>query len=176
MGIFGWSLPPGCSTLPDEENEPSEKDLACQRAGQRILKEFGAKNWAAVYRALYKATSCGVTIGVQFHGHDKPVYNYDLAYYGPNDWPLAVLVSSIVEGIDAVTDTITVSLGKPNAVKRVYEACDEIDRQAKDLWNETHGCNGCADEWAKENVYFDADDYVCVHPKCKICGGMGIVR
>lgn len=29
MGIFGWSLPPGCSTLPGEEPEPVQPRCGC---------------------------------------------------------------------------------------------------------------------------------------------------
>jgi len=41
MGIFGWSLPPGCSTLPGEEPEPVQPRCACCGA----FLPYAADSW-----------------------------------------------------------------------------------------------------------------------------------
>lgn len=140
--------------------------------GWAILKEFDAKHWGDVYRALYKGTGCGVTIGASFAGLTKPVYNGALSQHGPDSEVIALYVSSIVEGCEETTSTRTINLDEPgDAVARLYQACTEVEKEAAAIWNETHGCESCA-------MHFGIDhenERSPVWDDCPRCEGSGIV-
>jgi len=127
MGIFGWSLPPGCGTLPGEEDEPQDNSIV-----EEAFSDYDSPY--EVYRSTYKYTACGPMVGFQIS------YLEQIKPDGFNDWPgekwvsnwvygdelrklgtwkdladhgiliLAVSVSSIVEGVDQEVPPIEVSL------------------------------------------------------------------
>jgi hypothetical protein len=160
------------------EPEPTELDTKRRDAGLRIMRELSAENWGKVYRALYKGTSCGVTVGVLFAGADKPEYCDDLYRHGKDSWPVQIHVSSIVESVDECTATHIVDLGKPSVVKALFAACDAVEKEAGAIWDDTHGCEKCAEMMGFHNGREECagrDGITPVQPKCKKCGGTGVV-
>jgi len=174
MGIFGWSYPPGAANDPyapyNQQEDPPEWTTATNNA-RKLFRYFGAKNWGQIYRALYKGTDCGVSDGIAIQDYPEPVYCDELYKHGLDAPVLAIHISSIVEGVDACTETEIVSLTKKGTrktgtvVKRLFTACDEIEKQARYIWNETHGCDECdiEGEWGGN----------AINPDCKACKGEG---
>ena len=126
MGIFGWSLPPGCGTLPDEEDEHQDNSIV-----EKAFSDYDSPS--DLYRAVYKYTPCGPMVGFQISyweqippdgfndwGGEKEVsrwvYGDELRKLGT--WKdmadqgiliLAISVSSIVEGVDQCVDGVEIS-------------------------------------------------------------------
>lgn len=112
MGIFGWSLPPGCGTLPGEEYD----QLTNEDVEQAFANYEGP--WD-LYRQTYKYVACGPMVGFTIAYYIEPTdkdpgqdvtktfYGDDLRLWGT--WKdlaeqgaliVAIGVSSIVEGVD----------------------------------------------------------------------------
>jgi hypothetical protein len=108
-------------------------------------------------------------------------------------------VGSIVEGVDYDCDTIHVEWKpleiEPEDLKeQFWQAVTDVNKQADQIWQRTHGCSGCFDLWKLEhdgfvpvdgNPEFDAcyekadtiDDLIGqlpVHESCQVCMGEGI--
>lgn len=100
--------------------------------------------WDQAMRCYNKYTACGPWLQ---HSDDK------------------IAIGSIVEGVEECAGPI--QLDWPFTVKDVRRAMKEIEFQADEIWNRTHGCEKCGpyDEWGDR----------AVNPKCKACGGHGEV-
>ena len=183
MGKFGWSLPPGCGKLPGEEDE--------QWDNSSLKEAFGDYSEPfQLYKASYDNTDCGITLGVQVDYYldeeceypqkqTKTIYNDDL--YDLGTWDdmnkrgeliTAILVSSIVEGVDWDTDTIVVNC-KPGEFKPIqisdayWKAVENVEKQAKEIWDNTHGCDDCPED--------PETGYHIIDPNCKTCHGEGTI-
>lgn len=174
-----------------------------------------------VYRTTYKYTDCGPSIGFLLE-YIKPVEaadDYDFPgeitvrewvycdrLYTWGTWEdlatrgvliRGISVSSIVEGVDAVTDThiidCTINSLETNmtadeaeqglhiTLRRLFDAAVEaVDKEAGEIWDDTHGCDACAKLWADDSGIttehlHDTWDAVPVWKDCPECGGAGIV-
>jgi hypothetical protein len=154
-------------------------------------------------RSLYKYTDCGASGGLLVEGTVHVASSTDpYAEAGGRQWlygsdagslgswdemeaagfcVLAVCVSSIVEGIDATTSTIEVHAEDCADVedfdRRWDAAVESVEQEARDLWNESHGCAWCNTHDVPEN----ADPYEgpsdlggTINPTCPACDGDGI--
>ena len=139
-----------------------------------------ANSPAELYRQVYKWTACGAYISVRinyfetiepdgFHDYPSDVERSTWIHCGElhtlGTWKdldekgiliTALLVGSIVEGVDYGTDDIELEIDQldeePEAFnKRFYAAIDEIEAQALSIWNETHGCDTCLSHWAEDS-------------------------
>ena len=151
-----------------------------------------------LYRMVYKYTPCGPTIGFTFYGeygqdngesgpgstyeppHNRTFYCDDLRQCGT--WKdlaengmlvTEILVSSIVEGVDETTETLSVdcdgSTFEPEDIQdNFWKAVTEVDRQAENIWMETHGCPDCFEGAYPEHELHPVDE------DCKSCEGSGI--
>ena len=171
---------------------------------------------ADLYHHVYKSTPCGPTVGVIFESEedyedhigpgtvvkDCTLYCDDL--YKLGTWKQiaeqgllieAISVSSIVEGVDQCTETHYIDcdpteLEAETIRKAFWEAVEEVDKEADEIWKATHGCPGCDkkqmeftgrdvvfDDWGTE-VEIDEDGYplgnIPAHPDCEMCGGNGV--
>lgn len=181
MGKFGWSLPPGCGRLPGEDDIPEWYTTAANNA-RALFRYFGADNWGQIYRALYKGTACGVTVGIALDGAERPVYCDHLYQYDIKAPVVEVHISSIVEGVDYGTDTHILNLAvrgtrkTGNVVKRLFALVQLVEDEARAIWDETHGCEVCAAHWQDTGLMVDWDsDYVPVWPECPDCKGAGAI-
>jgi hypothetical protein len=128
---------------------------------------------AELYRQVYKYTACGAYLSVLIE------YYKTIEPDGFNDFPFdklvtewfhcgelgqlgtwkdldekgvlvtAMMVGSIVEGVDQCTQSIEVEAQQldeepEDYYKRFYVALDEVEKEADFIWNETHGCETCA--------------------------------
>jgi hypothetical protein len=149
-----------------------------------LLDDYGGPY--DMYRCLYKYTDCGPGVGFQIDG--RWVYCDDLRQFGSWDdfqghTIQAMSVSSIVEGVEQCTDTIILEAkdlrGKAKKPTRktvgdaVFKAVAEVDQQANDIWNETHGCEECAK--LLDINYEEEVGNIPVHPKCPNCNGCGTI-
>jgi hypothetical protein len=168
---------------------------------------------ASLYRAAYKYIDCGPSVGAlisyvetvpgdmgdypQEVERSKWVYCDDLRDLGA--WAdmdskgiliLSLCVSSIVEGIDATTDTVEVPCAPDTideeatadeepgqTLARLFGAAvEEVDAQAKQHWNDTHGCDSCQTHW-QETLYEgrEVDGGTPVWEECPQCHGNGTI-
>jgi len=98
----------------------------------------------AVARSVYKYTSCGASI---------------------NEVPGGVSVSSIVEGAEACTPVH--ALLYPFTGEAWDGAVQAVEDEAKEIWDNTHGCDDCGpEEW---------DGSRPINPNCKSCKGEGAI-
>ncbi len=77
-----------------------------------------------------------------------------------------VKIGSIVEGVDHGTGTH--ELFFPFTEKTWWEAVKEVEDEAKDIWDETHGCQDCYPEE-------DTTETNPINPECKSCKGQGTI-
>jgi len=182
---------------------PNEYDLD-QLSNQYFIEAFSdAESPAELYRQVYKYTSCGAYLSVQIQ------YNKTIEPDGFNEFPFdqlvsewvhcgelsrlgtwkdmdsqgvlvtALLVGSIVEGVDYGTDDIEVKANQleeePTEFrKRFDKALEEVEKEAESIWNETHGCEACQAYWTDQGL--DIDDsggIVPVYQYCPDCKGQG---
>jgi hypothetical protein len=122
-----------------------------------------------LYRTKYKYTDCGPSLGIRVTTQDRPIYCSSL----PSEWDalpgriVEFLISSIVEGVDTECETIEVPCYPLATLNdRIDAAVDATDREAKDIWNATHGCPKCGPEF---------EGCRPINPKCKACKGLGVV-
>lgn len=156
-----------------------------------------------LYRMTYKYTDCGPSIGFKVRmieeatdtdagpncePFDRVVekWFYCDDTYKLGTWDemidagmeiISISVSSIVEGVDYDTETIEIEIdGKtPEQIsKEFYAAVEEVDRQAKSIWNDTHGCETCRAHWIKEGLPNGETEFGCpVWAECPDCEGCG---
>mgnify|MGYP007090462643 CR=1 FL=1 len=67
----------------------------------------------------------------------------------------ALLVGSIVEGVDYGTDNIEVNAKQtdedPSDYRTRFDAAlSEVEKEANAIWNDTHGCESCEAHWVGE--------------------------
>ena len=116
-------------------------------------RRFGEKSEDDVQRNTYKYTSCG-------------------AFFAKEDW--GVVVGSIVEGVDYGTETH--ALRYAFEIKEFWDALEQVEKEADQIWKATHGCEKCwshpqVDEWGNE-LEFGAWP---INPECKACEGEGAI-
>lgn len=189
MGKFGWSYPAGAASDP---NAPyNQGDIEDNSAVEKALEDYSGPY--DVYRSTYKYTPCGPTVGFTFYaeygqdnGEPGPASTYeppenrtfycdDLRQFG--SWAdlreqglliTEMSVSSIVEG--EVTSTHYVDCDgftfEPEDIRKAFDdAVEAVNKEANDIWNETHGCEDCFD--------YPEGELHPVDPDCKTCGGHG---
>ena len=156
-------LPPDCS----EAEWWDIMETNCKE----ILKAYSAKHWGDVYRAAYKYTDCGPSIGVAVAECDQQYYCDRLDDVSIDDPVVEIFISSIVEGVERTTDTECIDMKIPGALQRFRDGLDAINKEANEIWNATHGCEGCAKKHKRRYELGDTP----VHPKCRQCKGEGEV-
>lgn len=136
----------------DDCNEPVEGHV---NSFDEFLEQrgFGEKDIEGVTRNTYKYTSCGAFCAEEEGG---------------------VVVGSIVEGVDYGTENH--KLTYPFKLSDFWEALGKVEDEAKQIWEETHGCEKCwsdtqADEWGNEREFGAWP----INPDCKTCRGSGAI-
>ena len=122
-----------------------------------------------LYRATYKYTECGPSVGMEING--KRLYCSDL----PNEWVgeiTLIMVSSIVEGVDEETECYEIDVDASDNLNGEYwDTVERVNREARAIWDNTHGCETCAELMGVE--YEIGNTPVFKH--CPSCGGHGEV-
>ena len=108
---------------------------------------------AYLEKTIYKGTSCGASIG----------------HYGN-----AVVLESIVEGVDYGTQSH--ELVFPFSEQSFWDALQNVEDEASEIWNATHGCEDCwdctqVDEWGSECEFGQWP----INPICTSCNGHGTI-
>lgn len=115
---------------------------------------------SAVETWLYKCTDCGAS-----------------AFFPPQQ-PGVVLLNSIVEGTDYMPQTHR--LEYPFAMDKFWSALKNIEEEALEIWNATHGCEDCwqgqtvTNQWG-EDAAPDDQGWRPVDPNCPECKGQGCI-
>ena len=90
-------------------------------------------------------------------------YTFDNIRRPTGGQEITLHIGSIVEGIDAATqDSVTL----PTTKRELRLMVEDIERQAKELWDETHGCEACGEESPMTG-------FRPINPECKECYGEG---
>ena len=151
-----------------------------------------------LYRQVYKYTTCGAYLSVQIQ------YFKTIEPDGFNEFPFdqlvsewvdcgelsrlgtwkdmdsqgvlvtALLVGSIVEGVDYGTDNIEVEAKQtdedPSDYRTRFDAAlTEVEQQADSIWNDTHGCETCAKHFGIDLN----EEFSPVWINCTDCQGHG---
>jgi hypothetical protein len=120
---------------------------------------------SSIGRRLYKDTACG--IGFAYHAPAlrtaAPVQRMDRG---------SVSVAGYCEGTDGACADHTLAF--PFTAAAFDAAVEAADRDGCDLWDDTHGCEACAEHYG-----VPVEDGVPVHPcsvwtACPSCEGHGI--
>lgn len=77
-----------------------------------------------------------------------------------------VSVGSIVEGVDWGTETYF--LKYPFTKDEYYAALDMVEKEAKDIWEQTHGCDDCFE-------FEDENGFKPINHDCRTCHGEGTI-
>lgn len=137
------------------------------------------------YRAIYKYTDCGPSVSMKIDG--EWVHCESLPRKPWNEVNVQVLsVGSIVEGVDRETQTHEITCYKNNEPRSVeeintdfFEAFELVNKEALQIWNETHGCDCCAKHFEfvdeKGNELEGYDGMTPVWKDCPFCEGYGVV-
>jgi hypothetical protein len=153
-----------------------------------------------LYRSTYKYTDCGPSIGIVYLAYEEPddpegmgrevtrqLYGDDLYQLGTwadmdkrGELILAFTISSIVEGVEQCTDTITVEIDHENETAetigaRYWAAVEDVNNQANEIWGATHGCDNCRQWFNKQGWDIDDDDYSPIWDHCPECYGKGTI-
>ncbi len=135
-----------------------ESSRELPEAGRALIQELGEyfgcePELEHIQRRIYKDTSCGAWLEVDAEG---------------------LHVGSIVEGVDWDTPTHTLTPGEYLAMEEgdlerwLDRNIEEVEVEAQEIWDETHGCDGCGPEDPETG-------YIPVRPDCPRCGGSGEV-
>jgi hypothetical protein len=119
-------------------------------ASHQELAEALGTDVAHLGKVIYKGTDCGA---------------YLVAAQGSNQDHIKV--GSIVEGTDQGTEEFT--LVYPFKVGDLWYALGQVEEQALEIWNSTHGCPDCFNEPGEEFMAGHID------PHCPTCEGLGDV-
>ncbi len=157
-------------------NEPENCDFA------QAFPDYESP--ADLYRATYKYTACGPSVGFHERRPDNAGrwhYCSDLLKLGTwdeiNERGIildCISVSSIVEGVDAEVEATYIDCDPyggddPEIISKDYwNAVEYTNERANEIWNETHGCETCTDGESRPGD-------TPVNPDCPNCGGNGIV-
>ena len=108
-----------------------------------------------IEKYVYKNTSCGAWANVPM-----------------DDDLVRIKLGSIVEGVEVCCQSHT--LIWPFTEEEFWKALKEIESEANEIWNQTHGCKAC---WGGNPDMDDASEYGMrpVDPNCPECKSSGIV-
>ena len=147
----------------------------------------------ALYRAVYKATPCGPSLGVTVYGEfpadpgqsaHRTFYCDDLkelgTYQDMRENGLLIMglhVGSIVEGTEQACETLHLEWNPwdtdPWDLKdEFWRMVEQVDQEADQIWRATHECDTCRELWGDE---FMDDEQIPAHEDCPDCQGEGTV-
>ena len=131
----------------DDAAELAMLDDEARAIVAQALSEPLDTSWSRLTHSAYKYTSCGLSL------------------YHTDEVAGRVVISSIIEGIDQTTDSY--ALDWPFTAQQVEATIDRVEKEAKAIWDATHGCEDCGPE--------DMFGYRQVNPLCPSCAGDGII-
>lgn len=104
-------------------------------------------------KAIYKGTECGAWIECLDNG---------------------VRMGSIVEGAEECTGVSV--LEYPFSEDDFWDSLSDIEIEATQIWNDTHGCEDCwpdgyIDEWGNDRQF----GFWPINPECETCKGEGVI-
>ena len=185
-----------------------EYERSQEREDNEHIKKAFSDNYGPgdLYRTAYKYTACGPSVGMYVvdtceTGDFRSGWHYCDALYKLGTWEdmdkrglliTGISVSSIVEGVEATTDTIEIDTRADALADRMVaadeddiartlsrlfdEALAEVNKQASAIWDDTHGCDTCQAHWVAEG-HGDGtiDGAVPVWSDCPDCEGAGTI-
>ena len=157
--------------------EQPELNLSATDTILKLADEYNCETVGDLYRIIYKYTACGPSMGIEIYAEcDEPIQYYCDDLYKISIESLAneetyitkIFISSIVEGVDEGTQTITLADGcTPDTF---WKAVEKINSEASDIWMQTHGCETCAKHFC---IDLDEEMYSPVWLECPDCDGEG---
>jgi hypothetical protein len=125
------------------------------------LASFVGVSVEGLAKAIYKGTTCGASLTLLSAG----------------DVEAGVVVGSIVEGVDQTTHFY--ELTYPFEGEALWDKLDEVEEEAAEIWQATHGCPECngiitVNSDNEHEYVWDPGD-TPVDPLCPGCHGEGTV-
>jgi hypothetical protein len=117
-----------------------------------------------VERALKAKKTADLTGRLTGHLNLVLKFKFDLPVF--KTFPEGISIGSIVEGVDYGTETQ--NLTYPFSAKAFWAAISHVEQEAKNIWNDTHGCPKCGLKNPETGER-------AINPKCKACKGEGII-
>tara|TARA_Y100000310_G_C20157005_1_gene567312 strand:- start:65 stop:538 length:474 start_codon:yes stop_codon:yes gene_type:complete len=118
------------------EYEPPSMMPRCNPTIETLVKSLGG-TYSKFYRAVYKGTDCGPTVGFEIPGEGW-VYCDDLPDKKPENLSAtAVSISSIVEGSDDSVSPII--LEGDFSEEEFWKALEWVNREALYIWKDANG-------------------------------------
>lgn len=153
---------------------------------------------AELCRQVYKYTDCGAWLSVRVNyieviesdgfndypseiERSKWIHSGELRRLGTwedmdkrGELVTALMVGSIVEGVDQTTDEYEIEAHQTDEepsqfLARFYAALDQVEQEAESIWNDTHGCESCAEHF---NINL-LEGYSPIWKNCPRCDGHG---
>lgn len=135
-------------------------DTTIIRYARDLRKPLGVSKVSDIGEAIYDSTSCGAWFELLKNG---------------------IKMGSIVEGTEMCTRIEILTY--PFTMEQFNDAIFNIESEALDIWNLTHGCPDCfADnpghrEWYRQEYGNSwGEDSMDVDIDCKTCHGQGIIK
>jgi len=177
------------------QDYPIENDLD-QLNNRYFIEAFPVVSPAELYRQVYKHTSCGAYLSVtieytkvsgtcfdDYHEQieQKTINCDDLPLLGTwqdmdqrGELVVSFTVGSIVEGVDYGTEDIEVIANQLEEMptefrNRFDKALQEVEKEAESIWNDTHGCESCANHWGIDLN----EEFSPIWTDCPDCKGSG---
>lgn len=122
---------------------PAPRPVQAVRVYRALGREYASPR--ELYRHLYKYTSCGPTLGLEFADGSR-LYNDTLPALSWAEMTRrrlhvrALVVSSIVEDSEAVVPPVVVPCSPTRTLAdRLHAAVQRVNYNAQELWNDAHG-------------------------------------
>jgi hypothetical protein len=139
---------------------------------RQLARDVDRDSLYGIYRATYKASTCGVSVGFLVDGNW--VYCDSL----PTE-PIAdtlrtrevcgARITGYVEGWDGDCEahTLAKTRGSLLGVDDYWKAVEDADMEADYIWKETHGCDDCGTPGEYGGN--------AINPECRTCKGQGAI-
>ena len=108
-------------------------------------------------------------LSVRKVGQLKVILTFYLVLTTYKNQKAGIEIGSIIEGTDHETDTY--KLYFPFLPIDFYSTIQCVEREAKDIWDDTHGCPKCYTHEYAENDYGE----IPINPECNACHGKGVI-
>jgi len=159
--------------------EPRDlRPVPCHSMIRRLLKDLGEDSLYRLYKAAYKHSTSGVSLGflIAKDGGAEWVYCDSLSKFGTFAEMIAAgyevvacAITGYVEGWDGELSPhiIESTRDRPATADDFWRCLNEADGEAGQVWDDTHGCEACG----SENEYGNRS----INPHCEKCKGQGVI-
>lgn len=134
-----------------------------------LLRIIGVTNLSALQKVIFKSTDCGASVqlltSAELYSGGSPIDDDVMSDIHPEVEVIGVVLGSIVEGVDWGTEEYELLF--PFTEKEFNSTLDDVESEANDIWNDTHGCDSCPEN--------PETGYHMIDSGCPECNGEGSI-